>query len=388
MLHSYSLHTSEIDDIDAAIGDITGQLRNITLLGNAVGILVCHYDFVTSGIVAALSEMLPFPLVGITSFYQAAPQVNGHFELTITLLTSDDVRFAVANSVGEGTDIPPSEVVADAYWRAFAVYGEQPSLIFGFLSANRPISGDAFLRMLDASSGGVPSFGGVTTGDDEAGTNVFIINQGYISTYGFALLLLIGDVNISFYAGNYRDDKMLEMIATVTKADDVIVQELNEQPAVAYLREHGFPLEDTECNTISNIPFLYKEAGEPLFTARTLGGFDMAGGLHFLGAIPQGARLRIGNTSNEDILEISREVTEQAVAENPRASALFVFSCVGRYIALGLSPTSELEYVAQGIPGNIPYLACYVGGEICPILSDEHLANRYHNASFVVCALS
>lgn len=390
MIRTYSLHTSEIDDPELAAGEIAAQVKAIELLAHSVGIVICHHDFVMGEALSAIVEVLPFPVIGSTSFYQSAPGATGLFELTITVLTSDDVRFAVAGTGAEPPSLGPEALVQGTYRRAYDVYGEKPAMIFSFMSVHRPISGDEYVRLVDEASGGVPNFGGVTTGDDESGTNVFVLYGDEVSTYGFAMLLVVGDIDARFYMGNFKEEQLMGMTTTVTKAEGVVVYELNDQPATAYLAEHGFTLSDEERSLISNIPFLIKVPGETTMIARTLVDFAEDGSLTFLAEVPVGSVMRIGMASIDKILEVSHEVTQQAVHENPNAQAMFLFSCVGRYITLGLSPTSEMVHVAEVIPADLPYIACYVGGEICPIAHGRSTApsNRYHNMSFIVCVLA
>lgn len=387
MIKSYLLHTSEIDDVQAAVADLRAQLEKLPLMKHSAGIMVCHFDFVTEGVAQAVMDSLPFPVAGITSFYQRTPGASGLFELTVTVLTSDDVRFALAGCDEASAGKSPEERIREAYRQGFEVYGERPALVLNFLSVNRPVSGDEYLRILDDCSDGVPSFGAVTTGDDEAGQTVYVMCGGTISTEGFAMLMLVGDVQAGLYCGNYSAERLLGMTATVTEAEGERVKQLNGQPALGYLRKSGFVFDDSERDMISTVPFLFKPPGGEELVARTLAGFDDTGALRFLGEIPEGAILRVSTVSMEDILEVSRGVTQQAVAENAGAGLLLVFSCLGRYITLGLDPTSEMESVVQAIPPHMPYLACYVGGEICPVGDAGHMANRYHNASFIVCAL-
>lgn len=388
MIQTYTVSTSEIDDPQIAAAEIQSQLTALRLLSHSVGIMVCQHDFVAEGAAAAIARVLPFPLIGLTTFYQTTPAINGLFELTVTVLTSDTVRFSVKGTGTASGDEDPAQFVKDTYDSAYGLYGEAPAMILSFLSVRRPVSGDAFLRMLDAASGGVPCFGGVTTGNDDEGIEVYVLCEDQVFNNGFALLLIIGDVRPAFYSGNFIDKKLLEMTATVTRAEGTVVKELNGQSAVSFLKKNGLELGEDDRDIISIVPFLYKLPNEEKMTARTLGGFDEDGGLKFLAEIPERAILRMGTVSMGDILRVSHNTIERVVRENENAGALLIFSCVGRYITLGISSTSEMEYVAEVIPETMPYLACYVGGEMCPVEVAEGYVNRYHNSSFIVCALN
>jgi hypothetical protein len=59
MIRSIGLHTYEIDDVDVAIAEIKGGLKDFSLLENTIGIIMCDPEYVESGIYGALCEALP-----------------------------------------------------------------------------------------------------------------------------------------------------------------------------------------------------------------------------------------------------------------------------------------------------------------------------------------
>ena len=387
MLRAHTLATSEVDLPTVAVDEILQQLAGIPLGRSSVGILACHYDYAECGVIAALKEALPFPLVGITTFYQATPRASGLFELTITLLTSDDITFALAGgaSADPGTS---REVIRDTYTQAYETHGERPSLILSFLSVNLPISGDEYLRQLDAASGGVPSYGFVNSGDNESGKNIYVVCDGKPLSQGVAMLLMIGGPRARMYANDAPAERLLALSATVTEADGVVVREINGQPAATYMRKHSVPLDDRDTGVTSTVPFYCRIPGDSRFVGRALKNVAADGSLEFMAEIPEGALLRIGAVTAEDILEESGRILQRAVAENPDAALFLIGSCVGRFITLGLDATLEMDHATKGIPDGAAYLACYVCGEICPFDNGGRMVNRYYNNSFIVLALS
>lgn len=386
MIQSYTVYTSEVDVPKIAVEDIQRQLSQIPLCENTVGIVVCHYDHVESGVMAAIQEALPFPLVGCTTFYKATPVVSGLFELTITILTSDDVRFAQSSS-GEWAESPAQEKIRKTYENAYQQYGEKPALILSFISANRPVSGDEYLHVLDDASGGVPTFGAVDSGEDESGMNTYIIGGGKSLHDGLAVLLIIGDIRARMYVSTPKEGSLLSFSATVTSAQGVMVKEINHQPAAAYLKKHGVDLSQANETILTSMPFYYHVSGSDQYVSRLIQSVMPDGALVFMAEIPEGALLRIGTLTAGDILQESRKVITHAVARNQDASLLLVASCVGRFITLSLDTTSEMDDVVGRIPQGIPYMACYAGGEICPVEKNSGLVNCYHNNTLAVLAL-
>lgn len=385
MLQSYTLSTAEIDYVEEAVKDIQTQLARLTLCKNTVGILVCHYDFVECGVVPALKDALPFPLVGITTFYQHTPRGKGLFELTVTVLTSDTVCFALACGTQAETSDAACREVRSAYRRAYQVHARPPALILSFLSANRPVSGDQYLRQLDEASGGVPSFGMVNSGEDETGANIYVICDGQAFSSGVAMLLLIGEVAWRTYINDTPESHLLAVSSTATATEGALVKEINGQPAAAYLQKQGVSLQDIAAGDISTLSFYFRAPRDEAFVGRTLKTVTPQGALEFMGDIREGSLLRVGIASSKDLLQESYAVTQKAVREAPDAAIFLIASCVGRFITLGLDTTAEMDHALQVFGGN--YLACYVGGEICPLYSGGTMVNRYHNNSFIVLAL-
>lgn len=384
VIKTFLLKTSEPDDLDAALGEIDEQLEGITLLKNSVGLLCCHFDFVNSGIVRELMRRLPFPLVGITSFYQSTKQVSGLFELTITILTSDDVSFAL--SCDSGNEASNRERIKSAYNKALGD-GPTPAVIFSFLSFHRPVTGDEYLRLLDEVSGGVCSFGGVSAGDDESNENMYVFCDGEVFTRGFAMLLLFGELELNYYFGSYLDQRLLAKSAIITKSEGCVVRSLDHKSAAGFLRSVGVTLDEEEKNQVSTIPYLIRRPGDSTLIARTMAGFGDTGELNFLAEMPEGSLLRTGTVTTEDILSVSHAVTELAMRENEDAVLLLIFSCLGRFITLGLDSTAEMDHIRGAIPESTSFLACYAAGEICPVKENGSYVNRYHNSSYVICTL-
>lgn len=385
MIKTYSVYTSEVDAPKIAVEDIQNQIDILPLCRNSVGIVACHYDFVENGILSALQKKLPFPLIGITTFYQATANTSGLFELTITVLTSDDVHFLLAYSAADQEN-SPRERIERVYSKNMENSGESPALILNFLSANRPLSGDEYLRLLDDVAGGIPAFGMVNSGEDDSGVNIYVFCCDEVFSEGFAMLFLTGDVSFKTYATTAYEERLLGVSTTVTKADETTVEELNGLPAMTYLKRNGVALDEAFGDIVTPIPFYCRFPGDEVLIGRALKSF---GGekLEFMAEFPEGSLMRIGTMTAKDILDESRSLIRQAVEENPNAELFLIGSCVGRYIILGLETTSEMDCVTSEIPEATNYLACYVGGEICPVKQDGALINRFHNNSLIVCVI-
>lgn len=386
MIQTYSLSTSAIDLAEEALADIRRQMEGVVLRRHSIGIVVCHYDFLFSGVYDAICGHLPFEVVGFTTFNQATPTISGLFEMTITLLTSDDVRFYTASNVSESVEADIPAVVHAATGRA-RDDGEAPALMISFLGQNTAFTGDAYLRATDALLPDIPHFGAISAGEDEEGSETYVLHNGHKIQQGYVLLLMTGSIQAKFFFGAHPENSMLEQTATVTKADGLWVQTVNNQPTLAFLKRNGFDDSEDARTGLVTLPVLHTRKGETVSIARTLVDYNDEGHMLFFGEIPEGSVLRMGTSTVEDILGVTRGVVQSAVSAAGENALLLLFSCVGRYIALGLDTNAELSCATAEIPARLPYLIAYAGGEICPVSIGGTLSNRFHNSSVIACVL-
>lgn len=95
-MQAYFLYTSEVDDIQLALRQICQQLNEVPLLSSSIGLMACCYEYVENTFIEKLKEVFPFPLIELVAFLQSTPQVGELFSCTITILTNNEVRFAIA----------------------------------------------------------------------------------------------------------------------------------------------------------------------------------------------------------------------------------------------------------------------------------------------------
>ncbi len=159
MIRLMNAYTSEIDDPETAVAELLEQIdRQGGLLKHTVGIAGCYYEFMETGVISALCERLPFDIVGCTVFGSATNAQYGMEQLSLAVLTSDDVCFSTAFSAPIFKD-KVAEPVREAYRAARAGLPGDPSLIIAFVPISTDVAGDAILNQLDAESNGAPVFG-------------------------------------------------------------------------------------------------------------------------------------------------------------------------------------------------------------------------------------
>ncbi|MDR0439593.1 MAG: hypothetical protein LBI59_01205, partial [Candidatus Accumulibacter sp.] len=100
-------------------------------LQNSVGILTFHPEFMETGIIKAVSEALPFDSIGGTTSAAVVAGVmeeSGEPMLSVTVLTSDDVKFMAGVSGRVGDD--PQASVQELYSRIAPPSMGKPSMFF------------------------------------------------------------------------------------------------------------------------------------------------------------------------------------------------------------------------------------------------------------------
>ncbi|MDR1621519.1 MAG: FIST C-terminal domain-containing protein [Synergistaceae bacterium] len=391
MLKALTAYTSEIDDVEAAVSEILAQLDvENRLLANSVGLLTCYGDFIESGVVKALCDALPFEVAGSTTLGNVVPGATETMLLTLMVLTSDDVSFAVG--LTEPFLSKDKAALRKGYESTLAKLGRRPSLIFSFVPLLMNAGGDFFVDALTEISGGVPNFGMLAVDHNSDYHESRVICNGEAHRERYALVLLAGDVEPGFFTGSISAEKIFREKGVVTASSGNQLQTVNDKPVAEYLRGIGLIADDNGMIVgINSFPFIvdYNDGTMPILRAifaQTPEGYAVCGG-----DVPVGATLSVGSMNADEVIATTTEALSSALASRD-FGCILMFSCVGRYFALGYEPMREIEKVRELMEGTgVPYQLTYSGGELCPVYetekSDGFVTNRSHNNTLVVCVL-
>jgi hypothetical protein len=383
MIKVFTAFTEEADDADFAVSEIMEQLDLDGLLAESVGIVHCHIDFIDGGVVAALGERLPFDIVGCSTMSVSSSGQIGQMALGITVLTSDDVRFAAASSrpIADDLDGPVSEL----YERLTASIPEKPSLLIPFVPFMLNIGGDEFVEKLDELSGGVPAFGTLATSHEIDLDVNYTFHNGESLRKSLVLLALIGDAKPTFLSVSVSSGNILKQKAVITDMDRHILRTVNNMPATKYLESIGI-IKDGVMDGIESMPFIvYLEDGSRL--VRACVGATEDGGAILCGSAPVNSTFALSSMSFDDVVNSTGAKVEEALAlANGRG--FLMYSCGGRNWALGVKTMAEHEKVKACVQGAAPYHFVYSGGEIFPErLGDGRIVNHLQNDSLIICIL-
>jgi hypothetical protein len=390
MIKAITAYTSEVDDVDAAVSEILGQLRlDGGLLKNSVGLMTCYAEFITSETVRGICSALPFEVVGSTTLGNTTVGSSDRILLTLMVLTSDDISFHVGLTAPlAGED---ESALASAYSEAASGINGKPSLMLCFAPLLMNLSGDFFANAFSKISGGVPLFGMLSVDHNIDYHESSVIHNGEAYLDRAAFILFEGEVRPKFFIGSISSKKIFRQKGVVTASKGNQLQSVNNVPAVDYLLTLG--LTKNDAGTISGInsfPFIvdYNDGSEPVVRAtfsQTPEGYVVCGG-----DVPVGSTLSVGSIDADEILSTAAEAAQTAVSSG-KPDCLIIFSCVGRYFTMAYDPMGEVEKIGHILgETGIPYCIAYSGGELCPVPvsnSDGEIANRSHNDTLIICSL-
>ncbi|MDL2216789.1 hypothetical protein LJB81_03555, partial [Desulfovibrio sp. OttesenSCG-928-M14] len=207
--------TFEVDDAELAISEILEQLDLANnQLAHSVGIVSCHPDFIDSGVLTAVSEALPFDVVGATSLASATDEEMGIEILTLAVLTSDEVSFTTA--LTESLWDKQEEPIKEAYDKALATLPEKPSLILTYQPMMNHVGGEKLATAITDASGGAPLFGTLTCDHNFDFSQAYSICNGKHYKDRLVMVLFNGPVSPRFFHIAIEVTDQLQQKAVIT----------------------------------------------------------------------------------------------------------------------------------------------------------------------------
>jgi hypothetical protein len=374
--------TRELHRLDTAVQDILGQLNiGSRLLKNSVGVISCAVDFVETGVLKALSEALPFDVVGTTTRGNAAGGQYGFDLLCLSVLTSDDISFSTVFSRPLSQDNIEAPV-RDAFDRA-SVSGK-PSFILAYPPLIRELGSKVIFDQINRCAEDVPVFGSLSCDNTTLFTDCKTIWNGQAVPDVMAMIFMYGDVRPLFFTASLPAKNLIKGSGLVTESESEIVKKVDNMSFSDFLKKTFL----TGIDSIHLIPFMVKieNHAKPLVT--TLYSITPEGYGVFGNDIPAGSDLTLGGSLDHGgIISTTEDALRELFGERHKISCAFMHPCVIRNIALGANVNDELERAVSIIGDRIPYQIFYSGGEICPVKSTEgSLKNYIHNYTFTICA--
>jgi hypothetical protein len=390
-MQAFIAYTDEIDDVEVAVAAIRAQLGDCcSQKEHTLGILTCHPEFVHSGVVAALLEAMPFPMVGMTtSCVGAGPiladdqdRAEGALRLTMMVLTGDDVRFDIvqSRSLAADTDIP-------AVAREMLAGRDTPAMLLAFTPAHSTVPGDALCSAVSLAMPGVPLFGGVGV-DDSALYNedCYAITPAGSVQDAFVIVLLYGALAPAFFTASVPVERMMGGSWHITDSEGSLLRAVNDRPVMEYLEDFSLTRSLAEDGALTSLSLIVEEPGKPPYS-HTMLAINADGALQCGGWMPCGSEIRLARFEKGAMLSAADALLKTALDDPRRPAAFLVWCCATRAAVLGDDTLAEIRLLRQAA-GDIPFLLAYAGGEICPGVGEGgQVYNQFHNQSFTLCAM-
>lgn len=393
---SYIVSTSQIDDVEQAVEEIISQLPLDDLKVSTLGIIACHYEFVLTGVVEAICEVLSFTVVGTITSAQATRDVVGSLELVLTVLTSDTVTFSAALS--DPLDVDLGATIDATYARAAVAGGmdcdsnagisTSPDLVLihaPFMPSN---SGDDYLARIDTLSNEAPLFGTLAVDDTADFKYCYSIYDGKTYNDRMALTLIKG-ITPRFYSAHISPNQITGNPAVITKSTGQLLIGVNDRPVFEYLSDRGLVQAAGQSYAMSSLPFMLDFGDGTPQVSRVLISMIPDGSVILNGSAPEGAQISISDFDKGEVLATTRLALDDALfyaKEEAAPSFMLVYSCIARSMALGAEQLVELEQAQDQVGNRLPFMMAYSGGEFCPLSSkDSVMVNRFHNNTLIIC---
>ena len=391
MLKCVSLYTYEVDDKITALDEINEQLNEkIELKSNTVGIVMCHPEFIYSGVVQYICTSLPFDVLGVTTAAQAVNGEAGEMMLTIFVMTADDVSFRTGFADCLSENLATS--VELAYENASKGETEEPRLAILFPPIGLQHAGDSYIEKWFSRIPKTPIFGTLAIDDTPTFEESETIYKGENSKDKMPFILCYGNIIPRFLIGTIPEENTMPYKGEITSSTGSFVHEINELNTYKYFESIGF-----ETSGISSVNYLFlpfsidqktRDDYDGVPVIRVLDSFDDEGTAKFHGNVDEGSTFTLLKCEAEDVLSTTKQRIKD-INNLQDVNGVLLFSCVvRRVVTMTDNHNEEFELARDLLRSDIPFMMGSAGGEICPTgLKDGVPTNRYHNYSIAILVI-
>ena len=399
MMKLYTAFTKEIDDPEAAVREITEQLKPAeNALKNTIGIVHFYHECIETGVYQAVADSLPFKLVGCVSTYIGTNELYGDFAFSVTMLTSDDVNFSVHTV--EDIDAKSREQTIDELTQVCRDIGanEKPKVVMAFLAPLVHFSGDDVVSIVNGLPEPFPIFGTVAFSGDYEHANNFVVNGSTASRFMCGLVALYGDIQPHFRVTTSfaYEEKLGDFteIAEITEAEGPVLKTVNGVSVLEYLKKQGMI---NTFNAVSNssvwaVPAILMLANGTKVARAFMGIVEGTEFIYSAGNLETGAKISFAYLDGEKTLSSAEKIFAE-INEADEANVI-AYSCAARSWALGTQALSEVKRISnylserkQGGKEPVNYCMSYSAGEICPLIDERgNMINIFHNYTLISCS--
>ena len=228
--------------------------------------------------------------------------------------------------------------------------------------------------------------GGTASNDFHFAKTYQFCNQEILSD-AVSGLILTGD--FEYEIGISHGCKPIGNYRTITKAEDNIIYEIENQSALSILK--SFIGEERFSDIVQvNILGIGQSLGDKIYSedilARAIMGFDEEKGSIKLGAqIPVGSVVRFTRRDKIKVKKSTQTVAKQVIAnlQCPQEAAYFYFNCVGRGSYLFGDSDVDVQSLLEILGENKNLIGFFTLGEVAPTRGE----NYFHNYTGVIVGI-
>jgi hypothetical protein len=316
-------------------------------------------------------------IIGATS---CGEFINGHEsegEIAIILLDINRNNYSILfEDIGERV---LEDATGNMVQNAFKKFNKPAFVLMTTLikTDGNLLDGEGMVEYIEKIAGpDITMFGGMA-GDDLSFSGTWVFTNDKSTDYGMAALVL-NEENIELHGLAFSGWKPMGVSRTVTKSEGNLIYSIDNRPALEmYLHLLGQEISssDDQIDFFDKIgvhyPFqIERENREPKMCAPI--GYDKEKqALICESDVPQGSALRFSTPPDFDIIEtVINKADELKTDQNAEADALLIFSCAGRFSALGPMAKEENEGLQK--VWNVPMAGFYTYGEYGKGLNGIH----------------
>jgi hypothetical protein len=377
-------HSTELD-LDAALEEIFAQCDEaLDGVPAKAALVFATHDTDHERLLERMAERYPgIAITGSSSTGEVSSRLGFEEDsIVVALFASDVVGFAVG--VGTGVRSDPARAAAEAVAAAMASACGEPRLCIAIPYAGRS-DPPALLRWLRAELGdGVPILGGAASNDAPSDPDVEAFQYAGTSVYNDAvpILLFLGDLAFSF--GVATGWRPLGPRATVTRSSGPWVQEIDDEPALAFYERYLGGSDPAIANPLA----VFEPDSERFYLRAPVSTNPETGAIAVTATIPEGSTVQLSVAVTDEIFDGTKEALSTALERFPQGrapDAALVFSCAIRKYLLGTQTGTEATLAREMLGPDVPFAGFYCFGEIAPVASVDE--TRFHNETIVAVLL-
>lgn len=310
--------------------------------------------------------------------------------VNVMAIASDTVRFVPG--LGKG-------VKSDSFGAGVAVAkdvlaknnGEIPNL-FIMLPDGMTGNGAAVVEGVKSVLGeNAPIIGG-SLGDDYRFQETFEYYQDEVLTDAVVGIGIYGSFSFGF--GVKHGWEPVGLPLKVTKANGVLLQEIDGKPALRVYEEYfGKEAAELVQEPLAKMAYTYplgiavEGSNELLIRDPVIA--NEKGEITMAAAIPEGATIRLMIGDRDKAIAAAKEAAQVALSQLEGATPrlILMFNCMARNKLLGIQCHEENQAVLHAIDASIPMLGFYTYGEQGPLLGKKGTPAYFHNETMTLVVI-